>query len=129
MVEQQEDRGRDDDETIESLSPEEEQSLSEARQGLLRTMLTPVWWLFGIPVANWIVGYASIDPDSTFVFVIWSIFALMLPFAGTWAGVKQSRTIKEYDAQTGLWSARIAAIFGVIFGIVSLVMVVLIFTT
>ncbi len=126
MTAQPEDR---EEGTIEDLSPEEAESLREARGGLLRTMLTPVWWLFGIPVLNALVSFTSIGPDSTFVHVIWSIFALMFPFAGTWSGLKQSRKIREYDARTGLWFARFAAIFGVIFGVVSVAIIVAIFAT
>lgn len=124
MVEQQEDQGQDD-QTIESLSPEQ-QSLSEARGALLRTMLTPLWWIFGLLAVNVLVGMfpSGPTPDSTFVHVTWSIFALMFPFAGTWSGVRQARRIREYDTQTGLWLARSAAILGVIFGIASLAIVV-----
>lgn len=127
MVEMQEDQGNDDQQ-IESLSPEET-GLSKARQALLRTMLTPVWWIFGIPISELLDLWFPGDPNPTIVYVIWSIFALLLPFSGTVAGVMAWREIREHETQTGLWIARFAAIFGVIFGTVSLISVVAIITT
>ncbi len=127
MVEMQEDQGNDDQQT-ESLNPDET-SLSMARQALLRTMLTPVWWIFGIPISELLDLWFPGDPNSTIVYVIWSLFALLLPISGTVAGVMAWREIREHDTQTGLWTARFAAIFGVIFGMVSLISVVAIITT
>ena len=125
MVEQQAEGFTSSDQVAEDQSAEEEGGLSGSR-ALVLTMLTPLAWGFGIPLLNLIVETFAfeegIPPDSLFVHITWFIFILILPASGTFEGLGVLHEIRESGDRKGLWPARLAVIFGIGFGVLSLIM-------
>ncbi len=114
---------------IEGLSPED-WSLRQARRAFVFAVLTPVWWVFMLVLINLLAGlFPSTNPDSTFVFVVWGLMALVFTGTVTYTGVQQGRLIRGYEAQKGLWYARGAVIVGSLFTVASLAIIVAIFTS
>ena len=114
---------------IQGLSPEDWSS-RQARRAFIFGILTPVWWIFMLILINLLAElFPSTNPDSTFVFVTWGLMALVFTATVTYTGVQQGRLIREFEAQKGLWYARGAVIVGVLFTVVSLAIIVAIFTS
>jgi len=114
---------------IQGLSPEDWSS-RQARRAFIFGILTPVWWVLTLILINLLAGlFPSTNPDSTFVFVTWGLMALVFTGTVIYTGVQQSRLIRKFEAQKGLWYARGAVIVGVLFTIASLAIIVAIFTS
>jgi hypothetical protein len=117
------------DRKIDGLSPED-WSHRQARRAFIFGMLTPVWWIFMLILINLLAGvFPTTSADSTFVFVLWGLTALLFTVTVVFTGVQQGRLIREYDAQRGLWLARGAVIIGALFTVVSLMIIVAVFTS
>ncbi len=117
------------DQTIDGLSPED-LSLRQSRRALIFGLLTPVWWVFMLILINLLAGlFPSTSPDSTFVFITWSVMALIFTVTVTYTGVQQGRLIRGYEEQKGLWFARGAVVIGALFTLASLAITIAIFTS
>jgi len=128
MAAQSEDQNSEE-RTIDGLSPED-WSLRQARRAFAFGILTPVWWVFMLILINLLAGlFPSTSPDSTFVFVVWGLMALVFTGTVTYTGVQQGRLIRGYEAQRGLWYARGAVLVGALFTVASLAIIVAIFTS
>ena len=118
-----------EDQTVDGLSPED-WSLRQARRAFVFGVLTPVWWVFMLILINLLAGlFPSTNPDSTFVFITWSVMALVYTITVVYTGVQQGRLIRGYETQKGLWLARGAVIIGALFTVASVVIIVAIFTS
>jgi hypothetical protein len=117
------------DHTIDGLSPED-WSLRQARRAFIYAILTPTWWILMLILINLLAGiFPSTSPDSTFVFILWGAMALLFTGTVTYTGVQQTRLIRGYEEQRGLWLARGAVIVGAVFTVASLAIIVAIFTS
>ena len=118
-----------EEQTVDGLSPED-WSLRQARRAFVFGILTPVWWVVMLILINLLAElFPSTSPDSTFVFVLWGLMALIFTATVTYTGVQQGRLIRKYEAQRGLWLARGAVIIGALFTVASLAIIVAIFTS
>ena len=118
-----------EEQTVDGLSPED-WSLRQARRAFVFGIMTPVWWIVMLILINLLAGlFPSTIADSTFVFALWGLMALIFTGTVTYTGVQQGRLIRKYEAQRGLWLARGAVIIGVLFTVVSLAIIVAIFTS
>jgi len=127
LAEKLEDHGFEDNE-IDGLSPED-WSRRQARRAFTFGLLTPVWWIASLVLINVLAEvFPSTTADSTFVFVTWGIFSLIFTATVIFTGVQHSRLIQEYQDRKGLWAARGAVIVGAIFTVVTLLIMVNIFT-
>lgn len=118
-----------EEKTIDGLNPED-WSLRQARRAFVFGILTPVWWVVMLILINLLAGlFPSTSPDSTFVFVLWGLMALIFTATVMYTGVQQGRLIREYKDERGLWFARGAVIVGALFTVASLAIIVVIFTS
>ena len=98
---------------------------------LLITLATPMAWLIGVPALDVLVTryYIGIHPDSPLVYIVWGIGIVMIPLVGALWGVGALDAINTYGHRSGIWAARLAIPLGIIFTIVSLIMLVVIIVT
>ena len=116
-------------------SPEEEadetaadHNLREARKGLFIALLTPVWWVAGFPIMDLVAyRYPGLHEEYWYQGLLnftWILFALVMPIAAGWGGLKLSQTIRDSGDLSGLRMARTAGILGVIFTPISILLVI-----
>ena len=115
--------------TIDGLRPEE-WSHRQARRAFIFAVLTPVWWVVMLILINLLAEvFPSTTADSTFVFALWGFTALVFTGTVTYTGIQQVRLIRAYDERKGLGLARGAVIIGAAFAILSVIIIVAIFTS
>lgn len=91
----------DQEPTVQRSSPED-LSLRQARRALIFAILTPVWWIVMIILINLLAGlFPSTNPDSTFVFITWSVMALIFTITVVYTGLQQGRLIRQYEVRRG----------------------------
>ena len=113
---------------IDGLAPEQ-WSQRQAKRAFIFAVLTPVWWVVMLMLINILAEvFPSTSPDSSFVFGLWGFMALVFTGTVVYTGIQQMRLIRQYDERRGLWLARGAVVVGTAFLVLSVVIIVAIFT-